>query len=76
VPAITAEEFDLLDQNDATIESYFDNTVVSGFRKATLLAVNDIYAIKTHNSIYGLLKVISVVQGADGYVEFELKLKK
>jgi len=76
VPTITVEEFDLLDKNDATIESYFDNTVTSGNRKAKLLTVGDIYAFKTQDNIYGLLKVISVGQNADGFVEFEIKYKK
>jgi hypothetical protein len=74
--AITPAEFDLLEQNDAIIESYYDNTVVSGNKKAKLLKVDDIYAFKTHDNIYGLFKVTDVVQGAEGYVEIELKLKK
>jgi len=74
--AITVEEFDLLKQNDSVIESYYNSTVISGNKKAKMLAVDNIYAFKTQNNIYGLFKVISVVQGADGYVEFELKLKK
>ena len=74
--AMTTAEFDLLKQNDAIIASYFNTTVLSGNKKAKALAVDNIYAFKTHDNIYGLFKVISVVQGADGYVEFELKLKK
>ncbi|RPH31242.1 MAG: hypothetical protein EHM93_14315 [Bacteroidales bacterium] len=73
---ITIEEFDLLDQNDATIDSYFDNTVTGGNKKAKLLTAGDIYAFKTCDNIYGLLKVISVGQNPDGYVEFEVKYKK
>ncbi len=76
VPAITVAEFDKLAQKDATIESYFDNTVTSSNKKAKLLAVDNIYAIKTHNGVYGLIKVIEVVQGAEGSVKFELKLNK
>jgi len=76
VPTITVEEFNQLEQGDAVIESYFDNTVTSGNKKAKLLAIDNIYAFKTHNNIYGLLKVISVGQNADGYVEFEIKYKK
>jgi len=72
---ITVEAFDLLDQNDATIESYFDNAVTSSNKKAKLLTADDIYAFKTQDNIYGLLKVISVGQNADGYVEFEIKYK-
>lgn len=74
--AITPAEFDLLKQNDAIIESYYDNTVVSGNKKAKLLKIDDIYAFKTHDNIYGLFKVTDVEQGAEGYVEIELKLKK
>lgn len=76
VPAITVAEFDLLEQDDATIPSYFDNTVASGNKKAKTLAVDNIYAFKTHNNVYGLFKVISVGQNADGFVEFEIKYKK
>jgi len=72
-PAISVEEFDLLEQNDAVIESYFDNTVTSGNKKAKLLTEDDIYAFKTHNNVYGLLKVLEVVEGANGYVKFEIK---
>ncbi len=75
-PAITVETFDLLEQNDATIESYFDNTVNSGNKKAKLLAVDNIYAFKTHNNIYGLIKIMEVVEGTDGYVKFEIKYKE
>jgi len=66
----------LLEQNDATIESYLDNTVTSSNKKAKLLKKDDIYAFKNHNGVYGLLKVIEVVQGAEGSVKFEVKLKK
>lgn len=76
VPTITVEEFDQLDINDATIETYFDNTVASGNKKAKLLTAGNIYAFKTQENIYGLLKVISVGQNADGFVEFEIKYKK
>jgi len=72
-PSITVEEFDRLEQNDAIIESYFDNTVPTGNKKAKLLTVDDIYAFKTHNNVYGLLKVLEVVEGADGFVKFEIK---
>jgi hypothetical protein len=76
VPAITVEQFDNLDNYDATIESYFDNSVASGNKKAKLLTVGNIYAFKTQNNTSGLLKVLSVAQNADGYVEFEIKYKK
>lgn len=73
---ITVSEFDQLKQDDAVIQSYYNNAVTTGNKKAKLLVADNIYAFKTHDNIYGLFKVISVVQGADGYVEFELKLKK
>lgn len=73
---ITTAEFDLLKLNDAVIESYFNSTLTSGNKKAKDLKVDDIYAFKTQDNVFGLVKVISVAQGADGYVEFELKYKK
>jgi hypothetical protein len=76
VPAatITVEEFDNLEQNDAVIPTYYNADVA--YRKEKNLAVDDIYAFKTQDGIYGLLKVVEVVAEADGYVQFELKLKK
>lgn len=74
--AITTAAFDLLKQNDATIADYYDATVTSGNKKAKTLAIDQIYAFKTQDNIYGLFKVINVAQGANGYVEVELKLKK
>jgi len=75
-PAMTVAQFDQLEETDAIIETSFDNTVLSGNKKAKLLLVNDIYAFKTHNNQYGLLKVTEVVQGAGGYVKFEYIIKK
>lgn len=74
--AITTAEFDQLHQNDAAIQTYFNSSLTSGNKKAKTLAVDNIWAFKTHDNIYGLFKVISVGLNADGYVEFELKLKK
>ncbi len=73
---ITTAEFDLLKQNDAVIQSYYNSTITSGNKKAKDLQTDNIWAFKTHDNIYGLIKVISVAEGADGYVEFELKYKK
>jgi hypothetical protein len=39
------------------------------------MAVNDIWAFKTVANKFGVLKVVSVEQGAAGYVEFEYKVK-
>lgn len=73
---ISVAQFDALEQNDAVIPSYYNSTLTSGIKKAKLLKVDDIYAIKTHDNMYGLFKVIAVEEGATGYVEFELKIKK
>ncbi|MGE0088349.1 MAG: hypothetical protein AB7S50_02610 [Bacteroidales bacterium] len=75
-PAMTVAQFDLLKETDAIIETSFDNTVLSGNKKAKLLAVNDIYAFKTHNNQYGLLKVTEVLEGNDGYIKFVYIIKK
>lgn len=75
-PAMTVDQFDQLEETDAIIETSFDNTVLSGNKKAKLLLVDDIYAFKTHNNQYGLLKVTEVVQGADGFIKFEYIIKK
>jgi co-chaperonin GroES (HSP10) len=68
--------FDQLKQDDEVIESYYNSTITSGNKKAKLLQKNDIYAFLTHDSIYGLFRVLDVALGVDGYVEVELKLKK
>jgi uncharacterized repeat protein (TIGR02543 family) len=73
---LTIENFDKLVQNDPEIQTYYNETIVSGNRKVKLLKSNDIYAFKTHDGKYGLFKVISTVQGATGSVTIELKVKK
>lgn len=75
-PAITVAQFDALKETDVIIETSFDNTVTSGNKKAKELAVNDIYAFKTHNNQYGLLKVTEVLEGNDGFVKFVYIIKK
>jgi uncharacterized repeat protein (TIGR02543 family) len=77
-PAITLSTagFDLLHQNDPAIATYFNTTITSGNKKAKLLMPDNIYAFKTQDNVYGLFKVISVVQGTDGSIQFELKLNK
>jgi len=40
-----------------------------------LLIKDNIYAFKTQNGTYGLLKVIDVSVGADGFIKFEYKTK-
>lgn len=72
---LTVEQFDQLKDGDAVIEGYFNATITSGNRKAKNMAVNDIWAFKTVANKFGVLKVVSVEQGAAGYVEFEYKVK-
>lgn len=74
--AITTTQFDALHQNDPAIQGYYDVTVTSGNKKAKQLLVDNIYAFKTAGNVYGLFKVTNVVQGADGSVQVELKLRK
>lgn len=70
----TATQFDALSEDDAIIETLFDAEEAK--RKAKLLQVDDIYAFQTEDNYYGILKVISVIQGETGSVEFEYIIKK
>lgn len=72
---ITVAEFDALADGEAIIESYFNAEQTSGNRKAKNMQVDNIWAFKTANGTFGLLKVTAVEQGATGYVEFEYKIK-
>jgi len=71
---LTVEQFDALEETDLLIETSYDTA--NNFRKAKDLQLEDIYAFKTQAEAYGLLKVTEVVQGADGSVTFEVKVKK
>jgi hypothetical protein len=68
-------QFDALKDGDAVIETYFNAEQTSGNRKAKDMKVNDIWTFKTQGGKFGILKVLSVQQGATGYVEFEYKVK-
>lgn len=72
---VTVAQFDALKDGDAVIETYFNAEQTSGNRKAKDMKVNDIWTFKTQGGKFGILKVISVQQGATGYVEFEYKVK-
>jgi hypothetical protein len=71
---LTVAEFDALAETDMLIQNSYDTA--NNFRKAKDLQIDDIYAFKTQAEAYGLFKVTDVVQGADGSVTFEVKVKK
>jgi hypothetical protein len=71
---LTTDQFDALEETDLLIVNSYDTA--NAFRKAKDLMVDDIYAFKTQVEAYGLFKVTDVVQGADGKVTFEVKVKK
>lgn len=70
---LSVEQFDLFTAESA-IEAYYSD--VDPKRKAKELAAGDIYAFQTEDNYYGIFKVVSVVEGATGYVEFEYIIKK
>ena len=71
---LTVEQFDALVETDQLIETSFDPD--NSFRKAKNLIVDDIYAFQVQSGTYCILKVTEVVQGDDGSVTFEVKVKK
>jgi len=73
---ITTTQFDALHQNDPAIQTYFNSSMTSSNKKAKLLAVDNIYAFKTADNVYGLFKVTNVINSADGLVEVVLKFRK
>jgi len=73
---ITIAQFDQIRDGNEIIRSYFNETQTTGIKKAKDLKVNDIRAFMTVDSTFVIYKVISVAQGADGYVEFEYKKYK
>jgi len=71
---LTAVQFDALVETDELIVNSFDTA--NAFRKAKDMKIDDIYSFKTAAEAYGLFKVTAVVQGADGSVAYEVKVKK
>jgi hypothetical protein len=71
---LTTAQFDALVETDQLIVNSYDTA--NAFRKAKDMKIDDIYAFKTQVEAYGLLKVTEVVQGADGKLTFEVKVKK
>jgi hypothetical protein len=72
--ALTTAQFDALAETDQLIVTSFDTA--NAYRKAKDLKIDDIYSFKTQAEAYGLFKVTEVVQGADGSVTYEVKVKK
>jgi len=73
VTSISTAQFDTIPDGDAAIQTYYSADAAR--KKAKLLVKDNIYAFKTQNETYGLLKVIDVSVGADGFVKFEYKTK-
>jgi hypothetical protein len=71
---LTVAQFDALAETDYLIVAAHDTA--NAFRKAKDMQIDKIISFKTQAEAYGLLKVTSVVQGADGSVTFEVKVKK
>jgi hypothetical protein len=74
ITTLTTAQSDALEETDQLIVTSHDTA--NHFRKAKDLKVDDIYSFKTHAEAYGLLKVTEVVQGADGSVAYEVKVRK
>jgi len=72
---ITIEQFDALRDGDAAIETYYNAEQTTGNKKSKDLQVGNIRTFKTQSGTFGIYKVLSVEQGATGYVEFEYRLK-
>ncbi|HAF31074.1 MAG TPA: hypothetical protein DCG75_18715 [Bacteroidales bacterium] len=70
---LSVEQFDALTAV-SPIETYYSE--VDPKRKAKELAVDDLYAFITEDNYYGIFKVVSVIEGATGSVEFKYIIKK
>lgn len=71
---LTVAQFDALFETDIAIVNSFNTT--SNFKKAKNLIIDQVWAFKTQENLYGLLKVTEVVQDSIGYVKFQMKVKK
>jgi len=71
---LTTVQFDALTEDDELILTSYNADEAR--RKAKLLTVDEIYAFKTQDAYYGLLKVTEVAQDSIGYVKFTYILKK
>jgi hypothetical protein len=71
---LTPDQFNAITTSDSLIVTSFDPTTAR--KKAKDLQVDDIYSIKIQSGDYGLLMVTAVTQGANGSVDFQLKMMK
>jgi hypothetical protein len=71
---LTVSQFDALAETDELIVTAYDTAIDS--RKSKDLKIDEVVAFKTEAGVNGLFKVTEVVQGTDGSVGFEVKVKK
>jgi len=71
--ALTASQFEAVQDGDALIETSFDAD--NGRKKAKDVQVGQVWAFKTQDGTYGLLLATAVTQGTDGTVTFKLRTK-
>ena len=71
---LSVAQFESLNEDNALIKTIYNAD--EAYRKAKKLEKNNLYAFKTENNIYGILKVNSVTQGEKGSVEFTYIIKK
>lgn len=71
--ALTASQFEAVQDGDALIETSFDAD--NGRKKAKDVQVGQVWAFRTQDGTYGLLLATAVTQGTDGTVTFKLRTK-
>lgn len=68
---LTAVQFDAVQDDDALLYSSF--VAADARKKAKDVKVDQVWAFKTTDNIYGLIKIKEVTHGNDGSVSFEMK---
>lgn len=71
--ALTATQFEAVQNGDALIETSFDAD--NARRKAKDVLVGQVWAFRTQDGTYGLLNVTAVTQGTNGTVTFLVRTK-
>ncbi len=71
--ALTAAQFDAIQEGDALIYNSYPTDPTLARKKAKLLTTDQVWAFKTTDNYYGLIKVISTVQGATDQLSLKLK---
>lgn len=72
---LTAAQFDAV-ANDAVVLASFDPNPSLKRKKASVLAVGDVYAFLLQSGRYGLLKVTAVTGVEDGSLQMDVKIQK